>query len=199
MISPVAVSAAEENRFSVGAAISTVVPNEKALFGDAVHVDTAYMPELNLTYFMTKAWSLELAQGWYKTTLKDKDLGATMGDLTVAPLRLTLQYRYNDGKIASYYVGGGIGYFFTSFDTADAIRNNPFVSDPTLRIKTKDAFGSHLGGGFDYFLAQSLALNLDLKYWFAQSDAKIQGKTINRSDNYHLDSFSAGLGLKLFF
>ncbi len=198
-ISPLTTAAAEENRLSLGAAYSVVVPSEKALFGDAVRVDKAYMPELNLTYFATKAWSLELAYGRYTTTLRDTDLGADMGDLTVSPLRLTLQYRYNDGGIASYYVGAGAGYFFASFDTDNEIRNSPSVSDPTFKIKFKNTVGAHLGGGFDYYLVEHLALNLDLKYWLARADAKFQGSSISGSDDYHLDSFSAGLGLKLVF
>jgi outer membrane protein W len=199
IVSPPAVTAPKENRLSLGAAYSVVVPSEKALFGDAVRVDKAAMPEINLTYLATKAWSLELAYGRYTTTLKDKTLGADMGDLTVSPIRLTLQYRYNDGGIASYYVGVGAGYFLTKFDTADAIRKDPSILDPTLEFKFKNALGGQIEGGFDYFLTHWLALNVDLKYWLAQSNVKLQGTTINDSDHYHLDSFAAGLGLKLFF
>jgi outer membrane protein W len=215
LISPLTVAAAEgdpagmvgtpapvvpkENRLSLGAAYSVVVPNEKALFGDAVRVDKAFMPEVNLTYLASKAWSLELAYGRYTTTLKDKSLGADMGDLTVSPIRLSLQYRYNDGGIASYYVGLGAGYFLTKFDTADAIRKVPSISNPLLDFKFKNALGGQIDGGFDYFMTHWLALNLDLKYWLAQSNAKFEGTTNNGSDHYHLDSFAAGLGLKLFF
>lgn len=197
VVSPPAVSAAKENRFSVGAAISTVVPSEKALFGDAVRVDTATMPEINLTYLAANSWAVELAYGRYTTTLKDKDLGADMGDLTVSPIRLTLQYRYNDRGIASYYLGIGAGYFLAKFDTANSIRTA--LSNPSLDFKFKNALGGQIDGGFDYFLARWLALNLDLKYWLAQSNTKFEGTANNGSDHYHLDSFSAGLGLKLFF
>jgi outer membrane protein W len=198
--SPPAAAAPRENRLSLGAAYSVVVPSEKALFGDAVRVDKATMPEVNLTYLASKAWSLELAYGRYTTTLKNTTRGADMGDLTVSPIRLTLQYRYNDGGIASYYVGVGAGYFLTKFDTADSIRKAPSISDPTLEFKFKNAIGGQIDGGFDYFLARWLALNVDLKYWLAQSNAKFEGTTTGSgSDHYHLDSFAAGLGLKLFF
>jgi outer membrane protein W len=193
---------ADDRHVSLGASLSAVTSTEGSLFGDRIKMERVSMPEAHLTYFITDSWSMEASYGRYETTIQSKNGGIDYGQLTVFPARLTLQYRHNYGHpppywdVASYYIGAGIGYFITNFDTDDEIRN--FLADPNFKIKIKDSLGAHAAAGFDFFPAKAVSFSMELKYWVAQSDIKFQGASGAGKGHFDLNAWSIGAGLKFY-
>lgn len=193
---------ADERHLSLGVGLSTVTSTERSLFGDKITIDRATMPEVNLTYFITDSWSVQASYGQYDAMIKSKDSDVNYGKLTVSPALLSLQYRHNYGNpppywdVASYYIGAGVGYFITNFDTNSSIKNS--LADPTFNIKIKNSLGGNVGAGFDFFLNKSVSFSVDLKYWAAQSDIKYQGSGGTGKDHFDLNGWSVGAGFRFF-
>jgi outer membrane protein len=93
----------------------SVVPDESATIqaiGGDVQISSAYVPELDFTYFFTKNVAAELILA---TTKHDvKAISTAVGDIELAnvwllPPTLTLQYHF-DGEVVSPYIGAGVNY-----------------------------------------------------------------------------------------
>jgi outer membrane protein len=93
----------------------SVVPDESATIqaiGGDVQISSAYVPELDFTYFFTKKGAAELILA---TTKHDvKAISTAVGDIELAnvwllPPTLTLQYHF-DGEVVSPYIGAGVNY-----------------------------------------------------------------------------------------
>ena len=93
-----------------------VSPDEKAsietIGGDA-DISTTVIPELDITYFFNKNWSLELILG---TTEHDVEAIGTaagnidLGSVWLLPPTLTLQYHLTSLGNFKPYVGAGLNY-----------------------------------------------------------------------------------------
>ena len=151
-----------------------VIPDENGdlsvgsneISGEAT-VDEAYVPELDLGYFLTDNLALELILattrhdvGAVETPLGDADLG----EVQLLPPTLTLQYHALPQKRASPYFGLGINYtdfFDFEDDTGDA-----------TSIDYDDSFGFALQAGLDYALSENWLLNFDVKKIFLSTDVQ---------------------------
>ncbi|WP_298514627.1 OmpW family outer membrane protein [uncultured Kordia sp.] len=166
----------DENTFKkwqVRARIISVIPNESATIetiGGDVSIATAYVPELDFTYFFTENWAAELILA---TTNHDVEAINTavgtidLGDVWLLPPTLTLQYHYPLGDFKPY-IGAGINY--TIFYSAD---EGP-VADA---IDYDNSFGFAFQAGFDYALTDTWFLNLDIKKILIQTDATVNANT----------------------
>ena len=112
---------AEANRVALGVTVSAVTPTDGTLFGDKISMDRIALPEVSLTYFISKSFALEVSHGSYTSVLESKTGKFEYGDLEVSPTRLTLQYRQNFGQpkpywdVSSAYFAVGGDYFSTDF------------------------------------------------------------------------------------
>jgi outer membrane protein len=154
----------------------TVQPDEGAdigTIGGDVDIDTSVVPEFDITYFFTDNIAAELILGVTPhdvsavgTAVGDLDLG----DVTLLPPTLTVQYHFNpDGQVRPY---AGVGVNYTLFFNEDLPANSALDSidyDPSL--------GFALQAGVDYMLNERWFLNFDVKKVWINTDVTIDATT----------------------
>lgn len=109
----------------------SVIPSEEAdlsvdeisISGD-VDLSTAYVPELDFSYFISDNVALELiaAVTFHDVEAKGTPLGdVDLGEVGLVPPTLTLQYHFLPEQRLSPYVGTGLNYtFFFDEEVGDA-------------------------------------------------------------------------------
>ena len=154
----------------------TVQPDEGAnisAIGGDVDIDTSIVPEFDITYFFTNNIAAELILGVTPhdvaaegTSVGDLDLG----DVTLLPPTLTVQYHFNpDGKVRPY---AGVGVNYTLFFNEDLPSNTVLDSidyDPSL--------GLALQAGVDYQINEKFFVNFDVKKVWINTDVTIDATT----------------------
>lgn len=167
-------AAAESGDWLVRLRAINVAPNESAdiaTIGGDVDIDSSIVPELDITYFVRDQWALELILGVTPhdvtavgTTLGDVDLG----DVTLLPPTLTLQYHFNPEGTVRPYLGAGVNY--THFFDADLPAGSALTS-----IDYDASFGLAAQAGVDFDISEDWFLNLDVKYVDIDTDVTING------------------------
>ncbi len=175
-----------------------VNPNESAsiqTIGGDVDISTAIVPELDITYFFTENWSVELILA---TTKHDvKAVGTAAGDIDLGhvwllPPTLLGQYHFTGGKLVPY-LGAGIN--LTLFYGVD---EGPVAND----LDYDTSVGVAFQGGFDYMLDDKWFINLDVKKVFINTDATVNatsalGATVGADVDIDPWVFGVGVGIKL--
>lgn len=161
--------------------ITPTFPNE------GVSVDTAYAPELDFTYMLTKNLGMELILATTKHSASGKT-GTTgsigkLADTWVLPPTLTLQYHFAPEGGIRPYVGAGLNY--TIFYKERASGSLEAAVGPT-DVSLSDSFGWALQGGVDIPLNSSLMLNFDLKYIDMDTTARLNTTAIGQQ-RVHID------------
>lgn len=154
----------------------TVQPDESAdidVIGGDVDIDTSIVPEFDITYFFTDQIAAELILGVTPhdvsavgTALGDVDLG----EVTLLPPTLTVQYHFNpDGQLRPY---AGVGVNYTLFFNEDLPSGT--VLDG---IEYDPSVGLALQAGADYVLNDHWFLNFDVKKVWINTDVTVDGTT----------------------
>ncbi|MDC6365104.1 MULTISPECIES: OmpW family protein [Flavobacteriaceae] len=150
-----------------------VTPDESAdieAIGGDVSISTAFVPELDISYFFNENWSLELILA---TTKHDVEAVSTdagdidLGHVWLLPPTLTGQYHFTGGDFVPYL---GAGVNLTLFYGVD---EGPVADD----IDYDTALGFALQGGFDFMLNDKWFLNVDVKKLFLNTDATVNATT----------------------
>ena len=171
-----------------------MTPDESAdisIGGDA-SIDNSVMPELDFSYFFTDNIAVELilavtphdvaAVG---TALGDIDLG----DVTLLPPTLTLQYHFMPKETMSPYVGVGVNY--TKFFDAD-VSSGGVVTD----IDYDSSFGLALQAGIDYALNERWLINVDVKKVWINTDVSINAGAVTADVDIDPWIFGFGFGYR---
>ena len=183
---------AEKGDWQVRVRALGVLPNESAdidtIGGDA-DISDSLVPELDITYFLSDAWAAELILGVTPhdvsavgTALGDVDLG----DVTLLPPTLTLQYHFNPEGQYRPYVGAGVNY--THFFNDDLPGNSALTS-----IEYDDSFGLAAQAGVDIVVSEDWFFNIDVKYVDINTDVTING-AINADVDIDPVLFGLGFG-----
>ena len=112
-----------------------------------------------------------------------------LGDVTLLPPTLTLQYHVPFDNGFKPYVGVGINY--TAFFDED-VPSAGVVTDTHF----DDSVGPALQVGMDYFLTDDWFVNLDFKYLFIDTDVSINGGDITASVDINPIVFGFGVGYR---
>ncbi|MCP5431704.1 MAG: OmpW family protein [Alphaproteobacteria bacterium] len=188
---------AAEGDFELRGRMLAVVPDESAdisQIGGDVSIDTSYVPELDLSYFVTKHLALELIAAItpHEITAKKNPVGnIDLGEVWLLPPTVTLQYHADPEGPYDPYVGVGVNY--THFFGA----NEPAGFD----ISYDDSFGIALQAGIDVRLKDKLYVNLDVKKIFISTEATIRNPltaTPIRAD-VDIDPWVVGIGIGIRF
>ena len=164
-----------------------VAPDESSTtsIGGEAKVDSAVVPELDITYFWTDNWATELILA---TTKHDVSaVGTALGDLSlgdtwVLPPTLTLQYHFAPDAAVSPYLGAGLNYtFFYNADSGDVDS-----------IDYSNGFGLAAQAGIDFAVTDNWALNLDVKKIWLNTDVEINGGAVTA--DVDLDPWVFGAG-----
>lgn len=175
--------------------ITPTFPNE------GVSVDTAYAPEVDVTYMVTNNLGLELIAATTKHSAKGKtgttgSIGKLL-DTWVLPPTLTLQYHFApEGKFRPY-VGAGVNY--TIFYNERAAGSLEDAVGPT-DVSLSDSFGWALQAGADIPVNEKLFLNFDVKYIDIDTTARLNTTAIGQQRvRVNIDPLVIGFGVGMRF
>jgi len=174
MTAPAALAEKGDWQFRVRAI--TVQPDEGAdiqTIGGDVDIDTSVVPEFDISYFFTDNIAAELILGVtphdvmaVDTAVGDLDLG----DVTLLPPTLTLQYHFNPEGQVRPYLGAGVNYtIFFNDDLPSGTILDGIDYDPS--------FGLALQAGVDYAINERWFLNFDVKKVWINTDVTVDAST----------------------
>nr|WP_158979458.1 OmpW family outer membrane protein [Cellulophaga sp. L1A9] len=150
-----------------------IIPSESAdieVIGGDVDISTAFIPELDFTYFFTKHIAAELILGTSNHDVKATDTSVgtiNLGDVWLLPPTLTMQYHFTGGDFKPY-VGAGVNYtIFYGVDESDVVDH----------VDYENSVGVAFQAGFDYYLDDAWFINLDVKKIVIKTDATIDATT----------------------
>ena len=176
-----------------------VAPDESAsieVIGGGTDISTSFIPELDVSYYFTKNWSLELILGTTKHDVKAVNTAAgdiDLGSVWLLPPTLTFQYHVTELGNFKPYVGAGLNYtiFYSS-------KSGSVIDD----VDYDNSLGYAAQVGIDYMISDKWFINLDVKKLFLQTDATVNATTaLNATVNADVDInpwlIGVGVGIKL--
>lgn len=170
-----------------------LIPDEDSsitVIGGDVDASNEYVPELDISYFITDNIALELIAA---TTSHDMKATGTalgevdLGEVGVLPPTLTLQYHFLPASRFSPYLGAGVNY--TIFYDEDA----PGGAAAVQSIDYENGLGFALQAGMDIALGGAWSFNADVKKIFLNTDVSINGGAI--AADVDLDPWVIGIGV----
>lgn len=169
-----------------------VMPDESAnvpLVGGDVDIGSDYIPELDLTYFLTDNLAFEVIAGTTRHSVRDNNslLGnLDLGKVSLLPPTITAQYHFMPSRKFSPYLGVGVNY--TVFYDEETTAGSAVTS-----IDYDNGFGFAVQAGFDYNVSDRWYLNADVKKLFLNTDVSINGGAI--TTKVDIDPWIVGLGV----
>ena len=187
-------AAADQSPWQVRVRGIAVVPDHSAdisVIGGDAHIDNDYVPELDITYFLSDHFALELilATTSHDVTAIGTALGdVPLGNVNLLPPTLTAQYHFNPhGKIRPY-IGAGINWtMFFDHDPAGGAVTDLHVSN---------SVGFALQAGVDIALDDNWMVNFDVKKIFLDANASVNGGAITADVNINPWIFGVGFGYR---
>ncbi len=191
---PFAASAKEAGDLLVRARAIYVAPDESAdiSIGGKPAIDNSVMPELDFSYFFTDNIAVELilAVTPHDVAAKGTALGdVDLGDVSLLPPTLTLQYHFMPKEKMSPYVGVGVNY--TKFFDAD-VPSGGIVTD----IDYDSSFGLALQAGIDYAINDRWLINVDVKKIWINTDVSINAGAVTADVDIDPWIFGFGVGYR---
>lgn len=175
--------------------ITPTFPNER------VSVNTAYSPELDVTYMVTNNLGLELIAATTKHSATGKT-GTTgsigkLADTWVLPPTLTLQYHFMPDAKFRPYVGAGINYtIFYNSRASGSLEEAVGKTD----VSMSNSLGWALQAGADIPLNEKVFLNFDIKYIDIDTTARLTTTAIGQQRvNIGIDPLVIGFGVGMRF
>lgn len=184
-------SFADQGDWLIRGRLLNVSPNESATInpiGGDVDIDTSFVPELDISYFFTDRIAAELILGVTPHDVMAVGTAAgnvDLGDVTLLPPTLTLQYHFLPEGTIHPYVGAGINYtvFFNEDLPAGGIATS---------INYDNSFGFALQGGIDFDVNENWFFNVDVKYIDINTDVTINNAITADVD---IDPWVFGIGV----
>jgi outer membrane protein len=168
--------------------------------GAELEVESNTIPELDISYYLTKNIALELilAVGTKHDVNihKNGDVGQLvpgkqdLGEVNLLPPTLTLQWHFNPDQMIDPYVGAGVNYtrFMDNGLKLDAA-NAPIRVD-------RNSWGPALQAGVDINLSNGWLLNADIKKLWIDTDVKMNlGTGYRKIDSLDIDPLVVGIGI----
>ncbi|MEL6688123.1 MAG: OmpW family protein [Pseudomonadota bacterium] len=170
----------------------SVMPDEGATItpiGGDVDIENQIVPELDISYFFTQNFALELilATTPHDVAAEGTALGdVPLGDVWLLPPTLTAQYHFNPRGDFRPYVGAGINYTIFYNEDEGPVANS---------IDYSNEFGFALQAGVDVPINDTWFFNVDVKKVWLGTDVEIQaaGTTVNA--DVDIDPLILGVGV----
>lgn len=141
--------------------------------GGAAKVNQDTVPEVDFTYFFTDniAAELILATTRHRASVLNSTSGdVDLGEVSLLPPVLTLQYHFNPKSKFSPYIGAGLSYvMFYDVEKAAGL----------TAVKYKDSLGYAFQAGLDVALDDRWSLNFDVKKIYVDTDITVNNGGIN--------------------
>jgi outer membrane protein len=139
--------------------------------GSDLETSDTVVPELDISYFFTPNWAVEVIAGTTQHTIHVSAPpaldGLKVGSAWLLPPIVSLQYHFTNFGAFKPYVGVGANYTF--FFSQEA--GNEYVGGvAVVRSKLHNAAGAALQVGFDWFVDRHWGFNIDVKKLFLKTD-----------------------------
>lgn len=164
-------------------------------FNSTVAVDSATVPEVDITYMFSGSFGLEVV-----AAIADHDLsasggainGADLGTVSLLPPTAVLQWHLAPEGLFDFYLGVGVNYTtFYDYDLSDTL-----ASLGVTDIDYDDSFGLAGNVGLSVYLGDHFHFNGDIKYIQISTDAEIQvGSDVLDTVGVDIDPWVYGLGV----
>lgn len=168
-----------------------IVPDVSSHVGSStgqVNITDTTIPELDISYFFTSHWAVEVIAGTDKHSIYLKD-GTYLGTSYLLPPVVALQYHFDQIGFLKPYLGAGPQYTFFYNKSKDGALG---------KLHLTDGFGFALQAGTDIPLGSTGAfLNIDVKKVFLQTTASFGAtNTVTAHVNINPWLIGAGVGVK---
>jgi len=181
------------------------VPNSILNQGAELEVESNTIPELDISYYLTKNIALELILALGSkhdvNIHKNGDVGQavagnrSLGEVNALPPTLTVQWHFMPDQMFDPYVGAGINY--TRF-MDNSLKLQDLGGQP-IRVE-RNSWGPAIQAGFDVNLKDGWLINADVKKLWIDTDVKMNllGNGYRKIDSLDIDPwvFSVGFGKK---
>lgn len=174
-------------------------------------VDSNTIPELDISYYVTKNIALELilATGskhdvkLTKTTaggvVPDGSLNENLGKVNALPPTLTVQWHFNPDQMIDPYVGAGINYTrFMDKNLRHAGNNDAGIAGGDIEVD-RNSWGPALQVGVDINLKDGWLINADVKKLWIDTDVSFHhGDGFfpkQKIDSLDIDPWVFGIGV----
>lgn len=189
---------ADYDKWKMRFRVITVAPNPSAtigVIGGDAEISTAFVPEIDFTYFLSENWALELILGTAKHDVNTVGSNLTalggpasaevdLGSIWLLPPTLTLQYHFGGEKFQPY-AGAGLNYtIFYNHDPAAGGFDVDFENKASIALQL----------GFDYELTDKWFLNFDAKYLFLNTDIVVDPASLAVPAAVDINPFIIGVG-----
>lgn len=154
-------------------------------------VNNSVVPELDISYFFTKNFAVELILGTTPHTVKTANAlaGAVPGKVGSAwllPPTLTAQYHFYLTDSIKPYVGAGVNYTFF----LDEKQKGSFTA-----FNMKNTFGLALQAGVDVMIDKHWGFNVDVKKIFLQPEYRAVVGNVVATGKAKIDPWLIGAGV----
>lgn len=176
--------------------------------GSDLNVGNSVVPELDISYFFTPNFAVELILGVtpHKIHGAGTLAGLEIGKTWLLPPTLTFQYHFTNFGAFKPYVGAGINYtVMFNQKAANAPAVTAALTPNAVQITSLDvhnAFGFALQAGFDYMINRNWGLNFDVKKLFLDPSYTATGivngapaLAVTLAGKAHLDPWLIGGGV----
>lgn len=174
------------------------VPNSVLNQGAELEVESNTIPELDISYYVTKNIALELilAVGTRHDVniIKNGNVGQAvsgkqdLGSVNLLPPTLTVQWHFMPDQMFDPYVGAGVNYTRFMDNSLDLAGNQ-------IRVD-HNSFGPALQAGFDINLKDGWLINADVKKVWIDTDVKMNlGTGYRKIDSLDIDPWVFGIGV----
>lgn len=169
-----------------------VLPNDSSgsvssIPGSGVHVHPCWTGEFDFGYMFTRNLGCELILATCRNTLMGAGVlaGTKIGTTWLLPPTLTLQWRFAPHYFAQPYLGAGVNY--TLFYGNDCALSN-------TKMHLTHSWGPALQAGLDLFFFKDWLFNIDVKYVWIDTEAKLRGG-VHGHVHVDIDPWIFGFGI----
>lgn len=160
--------------------------------GSKLEVNDQVIPELDISYYVTKNIALELVLALgtrHDVSIKGANgvANENLGSVNLLPPTLTAQWHFRPDQTFDPYVGAGINY--TRF-MDNGLHTNQ-LGGQDIRVE-RNSWGPALQAGFDINLKDGWLLNADVKYLWIDTDVKL--KNGPKIDSLDINPWVIGFG-----
>jgi outer membrane protein len=153
--------------------------------GGKTDASNSFIPEADLTYFVTDNIGIEAIAAVTKHTVRNSVAGA-VSSVWLLPPTITAQYHFDPNGPIRPYVGAGVNYTFY-YDPHSALANIGF----------KNSFGWALQAGVDVPMGNGpYFLNLDVKKIFVGTHIRAAAGAVQASAQLDPWLIGAGVGIR---
>lgn len=199
---------AQDSWDSVGPSFSSLRTNVGLKFGMLFpgknYYDKGVCYGVSFNFVLIENFSIELI-GLNSTTevTKSEENDLSKGTLKSIPLQLSIKYQFTKESKFVPYILAGADYILYNHDV-----NLPEWENMGFNISEKvdNAIGFHGGLGFDFFISDNIALNIDGRYVTSKTnlnstilDTKSDVSVTKEIKDLKMDLIIATVGLKIYF